>query len=295
MNIKDTMDSSYNGDVEPILPDGWKEGDDIFADAENTGETLSLDGVEELSGSELGALTEDGDPAEVPTTDGEGDPEVPSAEETPEPAAPDGAEPTPVVSSRILQLKVNHGAPESFDVNAASDEDLVAMLQKARAFDAMKDEQMKAKYRQVYADQLESGMTEAVASLVAANAAGGKVYSLEDEEETPAPAADPQPAVPTRDFDREFQQLHALYPEMTQLPNEVMSAYLKGADLLSAYSAYRVAKSEQAVASVKKENTILRQNAAAAARAPVKGVTGGGNTVEREKDDFEKGFDSDPW
>ena len=34
--VNDT--ASFDGDVSPILPDGWKEGDDIFADGEGENE-----------------------------------------------------------------------------------------------------------------------------------------------------------------------------------------------------------------------------------------------------------------
>ena len=47
-------------------------------------------------------------------------------------------------------------------------------------------------------------------------------------------------------------------------------------------------------ASLKKENAILKQNAASAAKAPVKGVTGGGVSPDKV-DYFIEGFDSDPW
>ena len=74
-----------------------------------------------------------------------------------------------------------------------------------------------------------------------------------------------------------------------------MRAYADGADLLSAYSAYRVQASEKAAKSIKKENQILKQNAASAAKAPVKGVSGGGSTNQKKEDPFLKGFDSDNW
>ena len=35
--------ASFGGDVEPILPDGWEEGMDIFADSEVEGDILTDD------------------------------------------------------------------------------------------------------------------------------------------------------------------------------------------------------------------------------------------------------------
>ena len=46
---------------------------------------------------------------------------------------------------------------------------------------------------------------------------------------------------------------------------------------------------------LQRENAILRQNAEAASRAPVRGVTGTGVENEREKSDFVKGLESDGW
>ena len=65
-------------------------------------------------------------------------------------------------------------------------------------------------------------------------------------------------------------------------------------NLLMAYVAYRGKQSEKAAASLKKENAVLKQNAAAAAKAPVKGVTGGGNATEK-RDPWLDAFDKDYW
>ena len=40
------------------------------------------------------------------------------------------------------------------------------------------------------------------------------------------------------------------------------------------------------------ENAVLKQNAARAAAAPVKGVTGGGTVQAKGEDAFDKGFDA---
>ena len=71
-------------------------------------------------------------------------------------------------------------------------------------------------------------------------------------------------------------------------------AAAKGVPLLTAYQAYREKQSAKTAATLQKENRVLKQNAASAAKAPVRGVSGGG--VEPKKvDNFLKGFDSDPW
>lgn len=299
-NQEVTMGTSFNGDVAPILPDGWKEGDDIFADAEVVDEKLELDGAEDLSdAAELGALLEDGKAEEAPTTGEEAKPEAPGAEETPAPTAPGAEEEKKEVTSRILKLKVNHEDRE-LDINAMSDEELIALAQKGYAFESLRNAQLKAAYRTAYQEQIDSGMSDAVARMVASAAAEGKTFALTDEEEakaaeaeTPPPAPQTAPAAPAeRDFRQQLKQLQALYPGVKEMPEQVMTAYANGADLLTAYTAYATARQNQTVASLRKENEILKQNAAAAAKAPVKGVSGGGDTTPKKKDDFESGFDA---
>ena len=198
----------------------------------------------------------------------------------------------PVKRSRILKLKVNHEDQE-VDIESMTDDELIAALQKSRAFDALKDEQAKARYREVYHEQVSEGMTPAAARLVAANEVGGKNYPLEDTAEpekpsTPAPTVQTQ----TRDFVQEVNQLKALYPDFKEMPDEVAVAVSNGANLLTAYLAYRDKQTTKAAASLKKENEVLKQNAASAAKAPVRGVTGGGATNTKPQNDFLKGFDS---
>ena len=46
---------------------------------------------------------------------------------------------------------------------------------------------------------------------------------------------------------------------------------------------------------LQRENAILRQNAQAAAKAPVRGVSGGGTAAENTKSSFLMGLESDGW
>ena len=76
----------------------------------------------------------------------------------------------------------------------------------------------------------------------------------------------------------------------------MIDAYLNGADLLSAYTMYQVRQSKKAAAKIAKENQVLKQNAASAAKAPVKGVAhSGAGEQEAEDDPFLKGLRSDGW
>jgi len=290
---EELMDAILSGEDDPILPDGWQEGDDLFAEVGGDVDAFLSDGAEELT--ELPAENEDGNSAPAaPTTDGEVGEESQSDEAADKADAPDGEGETQK-RSRKLKLKVNH-AEEEIDVDAMSDEDLVALLQKGRAFDQRMEADNKQKYRQAYQEQLDAGMTEEVASLIARDRVGGKSYPLTDEPEAPAEVkpAESAPAAPVRDIRAETQQLQALYPDLKEIPDEVVRTYAKGIPLLNAYLAYRDQQSAKTAASLHRENQVLKQNAASAAKAPVRGVSGGG-VAPKKVDNFLAGFDSDPW
>lgn len=279
-------------DYEPIVPDGWTEGDDFFADPNTWGGVTEQSGQTAESQSELESIAAEMGTEEAPTTGETEETEGQSAEEeTVEPES--GQTEEPVKPSRILKLKVNHQDQE-VDINGMSDEELIEALQKSRAFDAMKDDQMKARYREVYRDQIDAGMTEAAARMIASHECNGKTYSLEDTAET-APVEAPTPTPVARDFALEVAQLKELYPDFKETPDEVALAVAKGTNLLTAYVAYREKQTSKAAASLKKENEVLKQNAASAAKAPVKGVTGGGATDTKPKNNLLVGFDNDDW
>ena len=290
MNEDELKTTGTEAEDESFLPDGWKEGDDFFADPSTwSGNVKAPDEAPETPDE-----AEPTDPApeseEAPTTGEPEETDGQSAEpETEEPAS--GQTEEPVKSPRILKLKVNHGDQE-VDVNSMSDEELIEAFQKAKAFDANRERQNQAKYRQVYQEQIDAGMTDAVARVVAANECGGKSYSLTDEPE-PAPTVEAKPV--ERDFTAEVQQLKALYPDFKETPDEVALAVANGTNLLTAYVAYREKQTQKAAASLKKENEVLKHNAASAAKAPVKGVTGGGATDTKPKNNLLVGFDSDSW
>ncbi len=296
MALQDAFDAALGID-EDFLPDGWDGESDIFTEAGELNADAFVSDAAQEEPTELTGENENGaDEAEALTMGDEAEEADQSAEDETEDTEPDGAEQTEVKTSRKLTLKVNHGI-EELDINSMSDEDLIALLQKGRAFDAMKSNEAKAKFKAAYDAQLEAGMTEGVARLVAKEAAGGE-YSLNDEAE-PKPAdqsAEPEKThIPVRDFAAEVKQLKALFPKVEEIPDEVLNvAATKDISVVTAYLAYRENESAKAAESLKKENAILKQNAASAAKAPVKGVTGGGASADKV-DYFMKGFESDPW
>jgi hypothetical protein len=294
---KDVFDAIL-GDDELILPDGWDGETDIFTDDGTlNADAFTSDGEEPAA--EEPAASEDGEPeADAPTTGEDAEGDTQSADDEDAAEEPDG-EPAPEPKpSRKLKLKVNH-TEEELDLDAMSDEDLTVLLQKGRAYDALKDTENKRRFREAYQAQLDQGMTEEVARVVARSAAGGKDYPLEDSEEpeqedTPAPEEKPA-AAPARDFVAEVNQLRALYPDFKEVPDEVARSVAQGVPLLAAYLAYRDKQSGKTAAALKKENEILKQNAASAAKAPVTGVTGGGKATPEKVDPFLQGFDDEDW
>ena len=280
-------------DDDAFLPDGWEEGMDIFAEDASEGDTDSDGSADDAGSADANETDEAGGSDEAPTTDDDSTEGNSNAEEQTEETSADGQETQPARSSRILKLKFNH-AEEDFDVDKASDEDLAAMIQKSKAFDKMKEDQSKELYRKTYEELIDSGMPELMAKMGARDAAG-REYALADEEPTTPEVEEHQSGAPSRDFASDLKTLQSLRPDITSMPKEVMDSYLAGADLLSAYLLYENGQSKKAAVSLQKENEILKQNAASAAKAPVKGVTGGGNTDRHTKDPGLEGFDKDPW
>jgi hypothetical protein len=282
----------YEEDIESMLPDGWSEGDDFFADPSTWSGASQQTGQSEETPSETESTEVDMGTEEVPTTDETEETAGQSAEQETDDTS--GQTEEPAKRSRILKLKVNHQEQE-VDIENMTDDELIEALQKSKAFDAVKDEQLKARFREVYQDQIAAGMTEGAAKLVAAAECNGKMYPLEDAAEPTEPVVPAAPAKPSRDFGAEVQQLKALYPDFKEMPDEVAKAAANGANLLTAYVAYREKQTSKAAASLKKENEVLKQNAASAAKAPVKGVTGGGATNTKPQNNLLKGFEDDAW
>lgn len=94
-----------------------------------------------------------------------------------------------------------------------------------------------------------------------------------------------------RDFETEVRSLYEQRPELKDglLPEEVVRDCVAGQSLRDAYDAYA---GRQDAERLRKENRILRQNAATAARAPVRGVTGGGTPKAEPDDPFLRGFNT---
>lgn len=111
------------------------------------------------------------------------------------------------------------------------------------------------------------------------------------KKEAPAPQQ-----APSRDFKQEVADLFAAHPEArgTQLDQSIIDEVINnGKPLVQAYAEWAAKKAEAEARTAKSENKILKQNQAAAARAPVTKVTGGGRTDTSPEDDFLRGFNAD--
>ena len=261
--MSEEVKTTYGAEEDaPILPSGWKEGDDIFQSDSWTGGNDSVDGQDtdpDVDDDSTQVSTEDGD---LPTTENPEAENSPNAGDGTEVAAPDGAEADHTPTPKTYRLRVNH---EGKDVTL-SDDEIIARLQKSYAWDAMQEQKSKAKYKEVYQEQIDAGLTPAAAKLVAQNECGGKSYEIGEDGEivddtqsaaktSEAPAsAETAPADRTRDLAAQIDQVKAIFGDFTEMPEEVTRAVAHGADLLTAYSAYRVREGQKASASLKKEN-----------------------------------------
>ena len=100
---------------------------------------------------------------------------------------------------------------------------------------------------------------------------------------------------PSRDFASEVRALWSMRPELkgTTIPSEVAAAAARGQNLALAYFAYEAKQAKAEAEQLRQERNTYKQNAATAAKAPVKGVSGGGVTNTQPEDPFLKGFNSD--
>ena len=285
-----------------MLPDGYGTGDDFFAD-EWTGQDADAQPEPEQE-SEPEKPKEDAPTTEQPEEDHEA--QEPEAE-------------TPEDAPRRLRFKARVDR-EDMDVDIGEDE-VPALYQLAKAGERWKAKNDTMRQQVEHYEQIAKGMGYAtVDEMIQKTAEGYKAAKVQElmEQGTPqtiaedyvdrmmqreaAKAPDPEPEEPTlesheRNIQAEAQELIVARPDLKtrQLPMEVVEAWRNGENLLNAYNRYEARQKEAENQKLKKENNILKQNAAAAAKAPVKGVTGGAPTDTEPEDPFLKGFDSDPW
>ena len=299
-------------DDAPILPEGFGEGDDIFADPSTWKGNADVHTSEGESGT-------DNAEGEAPTTEQNAESEGDQGTE---------AEGQPTKQSEgtgSRKLKFQATIDHKIEDVEIDESELPTIYQKARNTDRAQERQRQGSARlgkmeklskaleytdidDFYKGTVENLVNQRKNELTAegVHPAVAERMAKEDYAELLAGLnANPPASAPSegaRDFDAETQELLAKHPELNvnnPVPDEVIleAATPKGPSLLQAYENYLARKqastrqSEKAeLNALRKENKTLKQNADAASRAPVRSATQGGATNEMADDPFLKGM-----
>ena len=317
MDTNNEATSTYLDEDTPILPDGWADGDDLFTDSDDAAE---VDTAAEPGATDTGVAENAADTDGLPTT------------ESGEDAAQDaetGTETTDTTESGASQAEetmlrfkalVDH---EDIDVELKESE-LPTIYQKARVTDRVQQRlaEMTPTVEMAARLALQMGYDSPQDMLNAAaqNYHDAEIEKLTSEGVHPEVARDiverrlQDVAAPTqravaqedavvntgvdRDYQAEVEELLQARPQLRgqALPDAVSRAAVEGDKrLLLAYLDYEAQQVQAENERLRKENEIYKQNAATAARSPVRGVSGGGATDLKPSDPFLDGFNSSDW
>lgn len=272
------MPEDYENDI--ILPDGFDPEKGWVEDVETPPEEVA------------------------PTT--EPDTAEPNVGEAPEAAPEPTTTPEPEVKQPTVKVKFNHEERElTLDeaaILAQKGLNYDKVMERLNGFEASNAkslklaknlgydsaEEMLSAAEQNYINRqirelMDAGNTEAMARFL--------VEQKMAKEEAVAPTPPPEPEQPKSSLppDRvaELQEFVKAYPGITKLPDEVIQANRNGTRLLVAYERY---KNKAAL----EELAILKQNQAAAAKAPVSGTVGKTAPAAHDIDDdpFMQGFNN---
>jgi len=257
-----------------ILPAVYTEGADIFADAVDDGAAPAIETPAPEEGTEEAAPEE-----ETPAI------ETQPAEELP-------------TEKKVFKVKHNH---EERDV---TEDEAVPLIEKGLNYDKVSQRKAELETRQTQSDELASLLgyagTDEMLEAARTNYIEQRVAALVDDGVHEAIARDlvqrdldKKPVVqkvetesPDAERDKDLDAFVKLNPGVTKLPPEVVEAVKNGVTLTLAYERF---KNKQTL----EENRILKQNQAAAAKAPVATTTKQGGAMGTAKDPFLAGFDSD--
>lgn len=290
-----------------MLPDGWGTGDDIF-------------NMDSWTGAPAADEQQDGgESQDDPDTSTEEDTSTTTAEDASQDPSDAEAPTTQDGKGKIkFSATVDH---EQRDVEL-DEAELPTIYQKAQVTDraqakvakmqpiydqavrtakvlgyASVDEMLKAAedgYREGEVDRLVNEGTQKDVAEDYVRRKMNDAYAEEKEEDQPASTA-----ANGRDYAAEVESLLKLRPSLrqpgTRLPDEVTSECIKtGRPLTVVYLEYEAKQNQAKYDALLRENKKLKQNAEAASRAPVRGVSRGGPTKDKANDDpFLKGFDSE--
>lgn len=307
-----------------LLPDGYVEGDDFFnvdswsgKAAQTDGSDATADATDEAT-TEATAETEESPAIETDTGDAEGS----KTEEDKSPATKT-EEPQP--NKLRFKAKVDH---QDVDVEL-DDSELPSLYEKSRVVDRVRakldkqtsiiekskkvtkllgykdiDEMLDAAKQSYIETQEEQYKHENVHPDVAKDMVKRHVAEIEasieadkDDAEIPKQPTDKATVAPNgRDFRPEVAELLSVYKDLKgqTLPDEVVKTCIStGEPLLKVYTEYITRLDKAEMDKLRQENNTLKQNAEAAKRAPVTGVTGKSDTDKSPIDPFLQGFDEE--
>lgn len=299
------FDANMEDDLE-ILPSGWSDGDDFFNVDSWSGEASADESESDDAFEESNDIFAEENDDSTTTAD----------EETSEDSS-DAEEPTTQDDDGKIrfQATVDH---EDLDVELDPTE-LPTLYQKAQVTDRVQaklanmqpiydralrtakilgydtPEEMLAAAEESFRDgEIEKLVNEGTNKEVAEDYVRRKMQDAEVKEDTKA--ADDAPK--QRDFNAEVKALLAIRPELqkpgTKLPDEIVEECVKtGAPLSVVYLEWERKQEKARYDALLKENKKLKQNAEAASRAPVRGVSRVAVKNEPDDDPFIKGFDSE--
>lgn len=285
-----------------LMPEGYAEGDDIFANPDGWTGEAQVDAPE--AEPEQPEEEPEGGAEEAPTTEPETEPgDTGEAEEAPTteqiPTAPNKLKFKARVDRADVDVELDESElPTVYQKAQATDRYQAKLaraesLSKALGFDNF--EAMLANAEKTFRDTEVQRLTDSGAPKeIAEDYINRRLADVRPAEEKPA--EEPVVETPTRDFTAEARELVKARPDLAgqTVPQEVVRVCMaENKSLLVAYTEYEAKQQKAEADKLRRENQILKQNEASAKQAPVKGVRGGGATDTKPEDDFLKGFNSE--
>lgn len=312
---KDNIITTSPDDDDLMLPEGCGAEDLIFAEPSGEAGKQADESVAPADEED----SEDDGAEDAPTTAQDPAKDVSGSEDakapTTEPDAPTTAQEKADNAPNMLKFRAKYNSQEQ-DVEL-NENDLPGIWQKAQNHDKMQSRYNEQQTLLAEVEQLARSLGYADAKEMAQKAAGAfrdaEVKSLMEDEgvservakavveqemaqRVPAqPAAQPG-SIPERNPQTEVNELLQARPDLRgkQIPEEVFAAAVAGKNLLAAYTEYEARQAAAEQRRVQQEENIRKQNAANAAKAPVKGVASGGAPKnDGGEDAFLKGFNED--
>ena len=292
------------------LPDGFGPDDDIFADPESWKGDADVQSKDEGVSQENSDAETDLPTMETTSNADNGQEEATDGNTTPEENAAPHIVKIPVTidhETKEVEVDIDKDLPTLYQKASATDRaqerlrqnnatlNKMAKLSKALEYDGAEDF-YKGTVENLVTQRRNKLVSEGVHSAVADKMARDEYADLLAE--IGVTEADFN-VENKRDFEAEANELIEAFPEFADgikaVPNEVIFEATKpgGPSVLEAYKAYLERNEKAELAKLRKENSTLKQNAEAAARAPVRGVASGGATDTSPEDPFLKGLMTD--